>query len=307
MSHDANSTPSPQGTKAGARVIPFADHGKRKTWFGLWALVVAAVLAGTVWDAAQRVPCGPDAGDGLRDGGAVLHGVGETFRLGTFNIHGCKGLDGRRDVERVAGCLADLDFVGLQEVHGRWFWERADQAEQLGRRLGRGWLFAPAVGQWYREDFGNGLLSGVGVTSWQRIPLPSDGSNPRNAILATVEHGRGPIHVLVTHLTSRNAGRHDVQLRAVSALFLSLAEPAILLGDMNARADHPLIRQLAATAGVIEPFRALHQADDGARIDWIFLRGLRPLRVGSVERGASDHPLVWVEVESGRKGNSSER
>lgn len=299
MTQDTTSTPSPEAKEAGPSLPRFPVHGKRKTWVGLPALLTGAVLAGIVWDGAQRVSSGPDAGEGLRGDGTTSSPVRETVRIGTFNIHGCKGTDGRRDIERVAGCLPDLDFTGLQEVHGRGLWGAPDQAELLGHRLGRDWLFAPAVRQWYRDDFGNGLLSSLRVGSWQRIPLPSDASNPRNAVLAIVEHARGPIRILVTHLTSRNPARHDEQLRAVAAMFLALAEPAILLGDMNARADHPLIRQLATTPGVVEPWCELHAPDNAARIDWIFLRGLRPLRVETTEPGASDHPLVWVEVKRG--------
>jgi endonuclease/exonuclease/phosphatase family metal-dependent hydrolase len=259
-------------------------------------LLAVAVLLGIVWNASQRTPSGPDAGAGLPNGKEGANPARETLRIGTFNIHGGKGSDGRRDMERVADCLADLDFVGLEEVHSRWPWESVDQAQWLGRRLGRSWLFAPAVQQWYHDDFGNGLISALRVTSWQRIPLPSDPSNPRNAILATVEYSGGTIRILVTHLTRRNPVRQDAQLQAVSSLFLSLAEPAILLGDMNARPDHPLIRQLRATPGVVEPFGELRQSDSTVRIDWIFLRGLRALHVETVDRGASDHPLVWVEV-----------
>ena len=296
MTHDANTTPSFEAKEQGPSVPPFPKGGKRKTWLRLPLLLATAVLLGILWDASQRVPSGPAAGEGVSDGNGVARPVRETFRIGTFNIHGGKGPDGRRDLERVADCLVDLDFVGLQEVHSRWPWESVNQAQWLGRRLGRSWLFAPAVQQWYHDDFGNGLISALRVSSWQRIPLPSDSSNPRNAILATVEHQGSTIRILVTHLTRRNPERQDVQLRAVSSLFLSLAEPAILLGDMNARADHPLIRQLAATPGVVEPYRELQSSDNTARIDWIFLRGLRSVRVETVDRAASDHPLVWVEV-----------
>ena len=108
----------------------------------------------------------------------------DSFRVGTFNIHGCTGADGRRDVDRVADCLKDLDFVALNEVHGPRFWERDDQAALLGRRLGMPWLFAPATRDWHCIDFGNGLLTSLPVESWQRIPLAaSNGRGYRNAVL----------------------------------------------------------------------------------------------------------------------------
>ena len=80
-----------------------------------------------------------------------------TIRLGTFNIHGGTGIDGRRDLDRVAECLRDLDFVALNEVHGWSALSGSDQAEELGRRLGMQWLFASANQQWYYREFGNGF------------------------------------------------------------------------------------------------------------------------------------------------------
>ena len=83
-----------------------------------------------------------------------------TIRFGAFNIHGGKGIDGRRDMDRVAECLRDLDFVALNEVHGWSALSGSDQAELLGRRLGMQWLFASANEQWFYREFGNGLSRG---------------------------------------------------------------------------------------------------------------------------------------------------
>ena len=113
----------------------------------------------------------------------------DSFRVGTFNIHGCTGADGRRDVDRVADCLRDLDFVALNEVHGPRLWESDNQAALLGRRLGVPWLFAPATRDWHAIDFGNGLLTSLPVESWQRIPLAANnGRGYRNAVLVRLRH-----------------------------------------------------------------------------------------------------------------------
>ena len=149
-------------------------------------------LAGLVWWASWPQPTGPAAGVALN--GEVVRSnqpSPHSFRVGTFNIDGCKGADGRRDVDRVAGCLADLDFVALNEVHGPRLWERDDQAALLGRRMGRQWLFAPATRDSRHIDFGNGLLTSLPVESWQRIPLSAfNGRGYRNAVFAQDSGGQ---------------------------------------------------------------------------------------------------------------------
>jgi endonuclease/exonuclease/phosphatase (EEP) superfamily protein YafD len=91
-------------------------------------------------------------------------------------------------------------------------------------------------------------------------------------------------------------------LRAVIALYLALDEPAILVGDMNSDADDPQIRQLSDTPGVDDPVGGLLgpeilEKDAPRRIDWIFTRGLRCVDAGIRDDGASDHPMIWAELE----------
>ncbi len=160
------------------------------------------VLAGLVWLASRPQPTGPAAGTTV-DGQAtrIAGPPRESFRVGTFNIHGCTGADGRRDVDRVADCLKDLDFVALNEVHGPRLWESDNQAALLGRRLGVQWLFAPATRDWQHIDFGNGLLTSLPVESWQRIPLAAgNGRGYRNAVLVRLRQREQTISVLLTHI-----------------------------------------------------------------------------------------------------------
>jgi len=201
-------------------------------------------------------------------------------------------------MDRVAKCLQGLDLVGLNEVHGRWLWQRLDQAELLGRRLGRAWLFAPAVRQYYHYDFGNGLLSTLPIRSWQRIPLDvRPGNSPRNIVLAELTHRGRPFRAVITHLPQRDPAQRQAEFQTVIAMFLAAPQPAILLGDMNAKPQDPQIRQLLDTPGVIDPLGAATDPQHRNRIDWIFLRGLRAVGAGVGDGGASDHPRVWAEVE----------
>ena len=63
-----------------------------------------------------------------------------TLRIATYNVHRCRGLDGRTRPERIADVLrsVEADVVALQEVigpgpHG------GGHLEALGAALGMGW------------------------------------------------------------------------------------------------------------------------------------------------------------------------
>ena len=68
-----------------------------------------------------------------------------TLRIATYNVHRCRGLDGRTRPERIAAVLRaiDADVVALQEVVGAGP-NGGGHAEELGAALGMGWVMAPA-------------------------------------------------------------------------------------------------------------------------------------------------------------------
>jgi len=250
------------------------------------AAVVVLGLVVVLWAGARKTPAPPACG-----GTALALDVGSSlpvsFRVGTFNIHGGVGVDRRRDLARTAAALRGFEVVGLQEVHGR------GQVQELEGALRIPGLFAPTERRWWRDDFGNALLSRGPVQQWWLIPLSGSRSGGyRNMLLARVEAGNRTVNVLTTHL-ERREGR-EAQLRAVAGLFLSLAEPAVLLGDLNTNADDPEMKKLLAAPGVVD---ALGSATPGPHIDWILLRGLRVIDAGSSQDGSSDHPVVWAQVE----------
>jgi endonuclease/exonuclease/phosphatase family metal-dependent hydrolase len=288
-----------------------------------WLTVAAAVIliGGGIWHASQHQPTGPAEGTAIQ-GVEFVHDPpnGNTpvsrensrtsgpdafppIRVGTFNIHGCKGLDNVVDVPRTANCLENLDFVALEEVHGPGVFGGDDQSALLGKQLKMAWLFAPAVRQWYCLESGNSFLTALPATFWQRIPLQSHRDYSfRNVVLAGIkQEGRAGneriINILVTHVNRRYDEDREAQLRAVIALFLSLRAPAILLGDLNSERKAPQIAQLLRETEVVDPVgKILGKCDDTARIDWIFCRGLDCRDAGILKNEASDHPLVWAEL-----------
>jgi endonuclease/exonuclease/phosphatase family metal-dependent hydrolase len=274
---------------------------KKKRW--LLVFLVLLLAGGVVYHASLPAPTGPAQGVALE--GQVEHAPTErrTLRIATLNIHGGKGRDGQRDLGRVAACLVGLDFVALNEVHGPALWQPENQAEQLGQQLGMAWLFAPASRTWYHVDFGNALVTALPVSFWQRIPLSHQSDHGlRNVVLVGLQFQGRTVHVLLTHISRQDDAEREAQLRAVIALFRSLAEPAILLGDLNSNADDPQIRELLAVPGVSDPVGEILTAKSPGktlpeRIDWIITRGFRGVDAEIHDCGASDHPLIWAELD----------
>jgi endonuclease/exonuclease/phosphatase family metal-dependent hydrolase len=257
-----------------------------------------------IWSGTERVPEGPAAGTTFQGESFPSPEATNRIRLATFNIHGGKGLDGVRDLDRIAVELHGMDLVGLNEVHGGEFGEPIDQAEQLGRQLGVSWLFAPTEHRWWRNQFGNGVLTSLKIASWQRVPLPRQyGKSFRNLVLLRLDHATGPINVVVTHLDRSDDRDRTAQLNAAASLFLSLAEPAVLMGDMNTTADDPHLARILKTPGVHDPLAEIMGSSAEKRIDWILVRGCRSIDAGLVNSGASDHPMVWAELEIGSRNS----
>jgi endonuclease/exonuclease/phosphatase family metal-dependent hydrolase len=217
--------------------------------------------------------------------------------VATYNIHRGKGTDGVRDLGRTAKVLADADVVGLNEVAGPTLPGQRDQAGRLGGELGIGWLFAPSQRRWHMYHFGNGLLSRLAVGRWTIEPLIHDKTahSHRNVLTAEIMVGPQPVTVLITHI-ARNA-IHPTQLRDVLTEFRKHT-PAILIGDLNTTADHPLLINFFADSDNVDAIGvALAEADSSGRIDWIITRGMRVLAGGMEPTGVSDHPCYWVDVE----------
>lgn len=260
-------------------------------------------IGGAFWLLSWRVPSGPAAGNDVLSRTSVSapqaarpDRAPRHVRLATFNIHGGKDRYDRRDLDRTAACLAGFDFIGLNEVHGAWFWQRADQAQLLGEQLDMPWLFAPAERRWLHYDFGNGMLVRLPVRSWQRMPLERrHGRSFRNALLTTLDVDGELVRVLVAHVDRSDDRERAEQLRVVGDWFLSLQQPAVLMGDMNTAAEEPGIARLLAAPGVHDPL-AEATGSSVPRIDWLLARGLKTIDAGIEDAGASDHPLIWAEL-----------
>lgn len=260
-------------------------------------LIMVAIAA---WIGSIRGPAGPATGFGIAGIGVVPVDPGPTMVFANYNIRTGRGQDDQRDLKRTAACLTGLTVVGLNEVRGSaWYGRATDQAETLGRMLGMGYLFAPTERRFGREHFGNALLTAVPVTQWLRVPLPRlHGESHRSTLLAELALPSGPMTVLVTHV---DVGQdRELQLAAVVALFRTLKEPAILLGDLNAGPEHPDIARMLAEPGIVGSNGAMPPGELPGRVEWIIAKGLKPVAASRCDNGASDHPRVALEVATPR-------
>jgi endonuclease/exonuclease/phosphatase family metal-dependent hydrolase len=301
------STPRPADPGAVADTLWSSNRPPRRRAWLLFMPSLVAIICIIVF-ASRRQPCEPASGTTLHSQQPASQQEPpvsiQRLRIATFNIHSGVGTDGRFDLDRIADALREFDVVGLNEVRGPRPWS-ADQAEQLATRIGSRWLFAPFERRWFREDFGNGVLSRLPVSRWNRTPLPY--TTPKghgNLLDLTLETRPYPIRILITHIDRKTD--HDVQLKTVIDRFLHVAGPVILMGDLNAKRDDPQIAALLRTPDVYEALQSpLNRSEtdsvsEADRIDWIFTRELKPMR--SEIRGSeiSDHPLVCVELEVSR-------
>jgi endonuclease/exonuclease/phosphatase family metal-dependent hydrolase len=216
-----------------------------------------------------------------------------TIRIGTYNIHGGKGTDGRRDLSRTAEVVRGADLVALQEVHSSA--RGVNQAQQLAAGLGLGWIFAPTLRRWCRNYRGNGLLTAMPVSNWQTYHLPNVGGRRfRVYTVAQAMLGDTAVSLLFTHLHTRK-GREQ-QLKVVLEHFANLPVPAVLVGDLNSKPGDAVLARYLPTDHVDAINLVLGARDESDRVDWILTRGCEITTGDIVAIGVSDHPYYWVDI-----------
>lgn len=245
--------------------------------------------------------------------GQLKRGIRETFRLMTYNVHGCIGSDGRLDVDRVGSVIAEQhpDLVVLQEIDvGQQRSGRVDQAQQLADALSMHAHFTCAS-QRGGGEFGIAMLASQEISLRAEGCLPAHGDEARAAQWACVSRDGVDMDVLHTHLSVRYRDR-KAQLKALLGdewLATRMASPHLIVcGDLNAMPFSSVYRTLSRKLNDVQ--RALGGRNYAtwpatrpfARIDHIFVGSGFSVERCLVPRSpltmaASDHLPVVADLK----------
>jgi endonuclease/exonuclease/phosphatase family metal-dependent hydrolase len=157
-----------------------------------------------------------------------------TLRVATYNIHRCRGLDGRTQPARIAEVIRaiDPDLVALQEVVGAGP-RSAGHAEELGALLGMGWVMAP-VRHLRGALFGNVVLSRHPISHHTQYDLSWKTCEPRGCQRVDVAFEQDRLHLYNVHLgTAFLERRYQAGRLGTIVNDRRVGIPKIVLGDFN--------------------------------------------------------------------------
>lgn len=231
-----------------------------------------------------------------------------SVRILTYNIHAGKDATGAANLQRVASIVRSTtaDIVLLQEVDRNT--QRSgdvDQVAELARLTGMRAEFGKSL-DYQGGEYGIAILSRWPIVAHETIPLHIEppqvraggSTEPRVALLVTVQSPRGELRIVNTHL---DASREDGYRMQEVPQVLAAAHDAIAGGDFNAEPDSR-VHDAVMRAGMRD---AWLQCGHGQpltfpasvprkRIDYVFLHG-RCKSATVIDTDASDHrPLLVI-------------
>lgn len=164
--------------------------------------------------------------------------MSEGFRVATYNVHKCRGLDFRTSPQRIAEILRDIDadIIALQEVvsHDGGHPER-NQARYIAEELGYG--FSVGENRLHRgASYGNVVLTRFEVAASRNFDISVPGRERRGCLLTDVRlNGLGLLHVYNIHLGTAYRERHVQVSRLLDTEILAREHsgPRLMLGDFN--------------------------------------------------------------------------
>lgn len=170
----------------------------------------------------------------------------------TYNVHSCRGLDGRVLPERIARVIEQFnpDLIALQELDvNRRSSKRMDQPHLIAQHLRMECHFQPAIAV-EGEHYGIAIMSRYPFKIKKAIDLPSCPSfmsgkkfaflkyfyEPRHAIWTSVTINGKEINFVNTHLSLRSKERLEQIKGILGQEWLNMDShkvPTIFCGDFN--------------------------------------------------------------------------
>jgi endonuclease/exonuclease/phosphatase family metal-dependent hydrolase len=228
------------------------------------------------------------------------------LKVASYNIHRGVGLDRRRDLDRIADVVAEIepDIVGLQEVIREDGGAAADQAAYLAGRLG----MAVIMGETRAHGggtYGNAVLTRLAIASFERCDLSHGRREPRGCLRVDLDVQGTPLHVFNCHFGLALGERRE-QLRRLRGFInasAALAGPRVVMGDFNEWHPGPITRGLRREFS--SPMRRMRRTHPAVfpifkldRIYWdVELEGEAfHVHRSRLARVASDHLPVVVQL-----------
>ncbi len=164
------------------------------------------------------------------------------FRIMTYNVHSCIGMDGQLSVDRIARVIAryNPDVVALQELDvGRKRTFKLDQAQAIADELEMNHHFHPSLIV-DEEKYGNAIFSRYPVHLVKSGQLPKhpgkDKLELRGALWVEVSTPDQKLQIINTHLGLDKQERHLQINDLLGVDWLNhedCSSPKILCGDFN--------------------------------------------------------------------------
>jgi endonuclease/exonuclease/phosphatase family metal-dependent hydrolase len=251
----------------------------------------------------ETVPSPPD---GLDEIVCELFRQPVDLRVLSFNTHRSTG-----SLNAIAEEIlqVDPDVVLLQEVDRQMLRTGAvDQAEVLADAVGMDGSFSSNLARG-SGHYGTLILSRFDIVQQGRIPLVrSPRAEARGLQWVTLEVNGQAVRVYNTHLDATRADVRLAQARQVAGVVAEDDLPTILGGDLNAWPASAVVAtiggRLTDTWTSAGRGRAA-TSHGGKKIDYLFVRGLRPLLSQVATSGASDHNRLWADVRLRPPGTCS--
>lgn len=152
------------------------------------------------------------------------------MRVVTYNVHKCRGLDGRTSAARIGEVLEEIeaDVIALQEVMGH-------QAEAIAEHLKMD--FALGENRQHRGyAYGNVVLSRHPIRTSRNYDLSVHGREERGCLRADVDVEGAVLHVFNVHLGTAFIERRVQGRKLVAPELLNdaaLERPRLVMGDFN--------------------------------------------------------------------------
>ncbi len=160
----------------------------------------------------------------------------DCLRVGSYNVHGCRGTDRRADARRIAGVISEMgcDTVGLQEVNSR-AGEGLELPQLDALEQATGLTAIPGLTIVHHDGhYGNALLTRRKVLAVRRHDLSYGRAEPRGALDVELDVDGIAVRVMVTHLGLRPIERR-FQVKQMLRLLHDIPkeQPVVVLGDIN--------------------------------------------------------------------------